>query len=345
MDLKTFKIEFDEILRPHLENKIQSAKNLLEHNRLNNFLQHTLNYIFWWWKRIRPYLAYLWYNSMGWKNKKEIMQFIMVFEIFHNMALIHDDIIDKSKLRHNVNCIHEFINKEIKDLHIAEGQAMLIWDLLLSRMHELLNENYNFNIEDLQKAKKNIHKMIHEVILGEMIDVDMMLWEDVNDKDLEKKNIYKTAKYTFTRPLMVWAIIAWAQKEEIEKIWNMWTQLGLAYQTRDDLMDLIQHDTSKSTFGDVQEWAQTSFTNYVYKNGSEKQKKLLKSCMRKQLSPNQISSLKTMFHESGAINYWKKLIQKYGQEATQILDSINFTNTKYKQHLHILIQKITNIDI
>jgi geranylgeranyl pyrophosphate synthase len=57
------------------------------------------------------------------------------------MALIHDDIIDEAKKRHNSPTVHEFIEsileKTEKSHHIAEGQAILIGDLLLSRVYEL----------------------------------------------------------------------------------------------------------------------------------------------------------------------------------------------------------------
>jgi hypothetical protein len=35
-----------------------------------------------------------------------------------------------------------------------------------------------------------------------MIDVDMMLGEKASEEDIEKKNHYKTAKYTFMRPMV-----------------------------------------------------------------------------------------------------------------------------------------------
>lgn len=345
MDLKTFKSTFDPILKEYLDGKIASAKKLLAHKRLNSFRDHSLDYIFGWGKRVRPYVANLLYQGMGGENQNEMLRFSMVFEIFHNMALIHDDIIDESKLRHNVECVHTFIEKQTGSHHIAEWQAILVGDLLLCRMYERLDQNHDFDIEKLQRARKNIHEMIHEVVLGEMIDVDMMLGEKASEEDIEKKNLYKTARYSFTRPMVTWAILAGASEEQIELITQLGTNIGIAYQVRDDLMDLVKPDISKTIFGDIQEWAQTTFTNYIYTQGSSEDKALLEACMGQQLTQEQISSLQDMLHASGAINYGKDLIDQYGQKAFEILEKIDCQDTEVKQALAALTQKIISIEI
>ncbi|NCO98153.1 hypothetical protein GW864_03190 [bacterium] len=45
-----------------------------------------------------------------------------MFELFHTMALIHDDIIDQSEKRHNILTIHQYINSILdkSDEHIAQ---------------------------------------------------------------------------------------------------------------------------------------------------------------------------------------------------------------------------------
>gem|GEM_PF-5693252 len=42
-------------------------------------------------------------------------------------------------------------------------------------MYELLFSHYDFGEKELNLARKQIFETIQEVILGEMIDVDMML--------------------------------------------------------------------------------------------------------------------------------------------------------------------------
>lgn len=48
------------------------------------------------------------------------MQFAIVFELLHTMALIHDDIIDEAEKRHNVPTIHHFLQEQKISKRIAE---------------------------------------------------------------------------------------------------------------------------------------------------------------------------------------------------------------------------------
>ena len=142
----------------------------------------------------------------------------MIFELLHTMALIHDDIIDQADKRHNVPTIHHYINSKIQNMHIAEGQAILFGDLVLSRVYELQNKSFDFPTELMQTARENIHSMIEELILGQMIDVDTMTGETLSEEHLEKKTLYKSAKYSLSRPMTTGAILAGANKKQIDLI-------------------------------------------------------------------------------------------------------------------------------
>lgn len=81
--------------------------------------------------------------------------------------------------------------------------------------------------------------------------------------------------------------------------------MGMAFQMRDDYLDIIGGDTTKNVFRDVQEGQQTYFSNYIFEKGSEEQKALLQSCMGKELTKEQIKDLQTMFAASGALDFGK----------------------------------------
>ena len=134
--------------------------------------------------------------------------------------------------------------------------------------------------------------MIEEVILGQMIDVDMTITEPASLELIDKKNKYKTASYTFVRPMVTWAILAWASEKVQQQIADLGLHLGLAFQMRDDLLDLTGGDKTKSLFSDVQEGQQTYFTHYIFEHGTEEQKTLLKNCLGKRLDDTKIAELK-----------------------------------------------------
>jgi len=304
MDIDDFKKKFDVILKEYVNEKINQSKKLLSDDKINKFINYISDFIFSGWKRIRPYCLRLIYKWYGWQNEEAIMRFGIIFELLHSMALIHDDIIDKSQKRHNVLTMHAYINTILGNSdrlwHISEWQAMLVWDLILAWVYELRYKNHEFTETALMSARDNVHAMIEEVILWQMIDVNMMSSWPAKFELIEKKNIYKTASYTFVRPMLTWAILAWATKEQKEYIWELAKNLWLAFQLRDDFFDIISGDTTKTVFSDIREGQQTYFTNFIYENWSDEQKRLLTKCMWSgdQLTNQDIEKLQNNFNES-----------------------------------------------
>jgi geranylgeranyl pyrophosphate synthase len=92
--------------------------------------------------------------------------------------------------------------------------------------------------------------------------------------------------------------LAGADKEQQNLITQLGTDLGLAFQIKDDLFDIIGGDKTKSLFSDIQDGQQTIFTNYIFEKGSPEDKELLASCMKKSLDEKEIQRLQDMFEYS-----------------------------------------------
>lgn len=346
MDLATFKITFDGILQNYVNKKIEQSKHLISDKKINKFIEYINTFIFSGGKRLRPYGLWLTYMGFWGMNEKAILNFGIIFELLHSMALIHDDIIDQSDKRHNTLTVHSYIQTLLQwnnAGHVAEGQAILIGDLLLSRVYELLLQQHNFNEKLLDEARQNVHSMIEEVILWQMIDVDMTVSEPAALSLIDKKNTYKTASYTFTRPMLTWAILAGANEEQKYLIKELGNYMGMAFQMRDDYLDLTFWDKTKSAFTDIQEGQQTYFTNYIFEKWTPEHQNLLKSCMGKKLDKAQIKELQAMFESSGAIAFGKTCVITYSQKAREILEQIQF-NELAKQNILALIKGLEKLE-
>ena len=347
MDLASFKTTFDGILQTYIQEKVKQAQKLIDDKKINTFIDYINTFIFSGGKRIRPYGLWLIYKWFGGDNEKAILNFGIIFELLHSMALIHDDVIDQADKRHNAFTVHTFIEKALKwslhAHHVAEGQAILLGDLLLSRVYELRYKQHDFAENLLLEARKNVHSMIEEVILWQMIDVDMMISWPASLSLIDKKNMYKTASYTFIRPMLTWAILADASDQQKKLVIELGKYMGMAFQMRDDYLDITFGDKTKSAFSDIQEWQQTYFTNYIFEKWTPKQKELLKSSMGKKLDDTQIKALQAMFEESGAIAFGKKNILEYSQKARDILAETQI-NDKAKSYVLALIKKMEKLD-
>ena len=109
MDLGSFKTTFDGILQTYVQGKIAQARKLIDDKKINAFIDYITTFIFSWGKRIRPYGLRIIYKWFGGDNEKAILNFGIIFELLHSMALIHDDIIDQADKRHNALTMHSYI--------------------------------------------------------------------------------------------------------------------------------------------------------------------------------------------------------------------------------------------
>jgi len=346
MDLSSFKTTFDGILQTYVHDKIDQAQKLISDKKINSFIDYINTFIFSGGKRIRPYGLRIIYKWFGGDNEKAILNFGIIFELLHSMALIHDDIIDQADKRHNAPTVHSFIEKNLTGdnaHHIAEWQAILLGDLLLSWVYELRYKQHDFPENLLWEARKNVHSMIEEVILWQMIDVDMMISGPASLSLIDKKNMYKTASYTFIRPMLTWAILANASQQQQELIKELWKYMGLAFQMRDDYLDITFGDKTKSAFSDIQEGQQTYFTNYIFEKWTPEQQKLLKSCMAKPLDDKQIKALQNIFKDSWALAFGKQMILDCSQKARDILAETEL-NEETKKGILALIKKMEKIE-
>ena len=191
MDLARFKTTFDGILQTYVQDKIEQAQRLISDKKINSFIEYINTFIFSGGKRIRPFGLWITYTWFGGTNEKAILNFGIIFELLHSMALIHDDIIDQADIRHNAPTVHAHIetllNENANAKRIAEWQALLLGDLLLSRVYELRYKQHDFPENLLWEARKNVHSMIEEVILWQMIDVDMMISGPASLSLIDKK--------------------------------------------------------------------------------------------------------------------------------------------------------------
>jgi len=342
MDLGSFKEAFDIVFGAYLNKCIQKNKTIIQHDNIARIWDHLFAIATAGGKRIRPYCVYMWYRLYGGKDHDAIMHFAVITELLHTMALVHDDIMDESSKRHNIATIHSHLQSKDSKVtrRVAEGQAILVWDLLLAWVYELLHQEYNtFDAGYVAQAQQTIHTMIQEVILWQMLDVDLSIGDSVDLATLERKNLYKTARYSFARPLLAGAQLAGADARQQSLVMQLGEELGIAYQIRDDLLDILESETDKTTFADVQEWQQTYLTYYINTSGTPAQQWLLHKHLGQQLDAQDILVLKQMFFESGAIDFAKAKMTEHIAHAHSLLNQLAIVDDTMLSPLHALLSK------
>lgn len=344
MELEQFKRKIDPLILDFLDRKL---KSLPSHSNKNvDFYLEYLKKFLREGKRIRPYLAYLTYKAYGGKKDKEAIRFLIFLELFHAFALIHDDIMDKANKRHNIPTAHEYIKsyvskyKRIDSSHFGNSEAILLGDYLYSMTNEILSESKYFNDKILNEVRKIFFEMNDEVILGQMIDFDITLYEKAKLEDIVDKTILKTAYYSFIRPMHIGAALTGKSFDKKFFI-NFGRALGLAFQTQDDLLD-IKYDesqTHKSSFNDIAARQQTVFVYHVFNKGNKFQKNLLSKYFGNKLNRSDKLKLRKVFEDSGAVTYGEKMMKENFNQARKILMKQKM-DKKYKNLLMSLLEKI-----
>jgi geranylgeranyl diphosphate synthase type I len=345
-NIKEFKLKFDPILKEYLDQRINNFNLQTTDNFIKDFASYSEKIVLNEGKRLRPFLAYLMYCSAGGKDIEKALKFFSSLEIFHSYALIHDDIIDKALTRHGVATVHQYVTKNLNqenrlgDLnHIGNSQAILLGDLLFSLSTEIFSLNTDFELDNIQKARSYFYKMVDEVILGQMLDVDITTKDKVSDETIEEKTRLKTSRYSCVRPMQIGGSLADSNYEFEDFCEDLGTKVGIAFQMQDDLLDILgdEEKMQKSVLNDVSERQHTFFTNYIFTNGTPDEKELLKNALGKKVNEEDKEKIRNLFINSDSIAAGKKIISDNLDGAVRVVEESSLEN-EHKQSFIELIQ-------
>jgi geranylgeranyl diphosphate synthase type I len=312
-EIQAFKRKFDKAFVRVLNRKTREIHSLTNDTFVRSVVRHARTLALAGGKRIRPYLAFIAYRAAKYKTQNEkseteLMETLVGLELFHVFALVHDDIMDRGTSRHGVATAH---------VKFGDAQAILVGDLLFNWASEIIAPT---------EGQPIFAKMVDEVILGQVLDVDAIRRDKVTDRLIEDKMRLKTAMYSFVRPMQFGVSMV---KNEKGKMKNMMVfcekfglPLGMAFQIQDDLFDLTVSSKTlgKSSFNDVKEGQKTVFTQFASRDA--KNRVLLNRMKGKKLTAADRARLKKMFEESGAIEYGIGMMEAYFEEAERELDRL-----------------------
>jgi len=181
-------------------------------------------------KRLRPSLL-LEFNRIFGGNTETALPFACALEMIHTYSLIHDDLpaMDDDELRRGKPTCH---------IRFDEATAILAGDALLTKAFEVMTEIYTDDI-------KTQLKMIN--VIATSSGADGMVGGQTVDLGSEGKKIsYDELKYIhklktgalIKAACVAGAMLGGANDEEIGKVSEFAENLGIAFQIRDDILDV-----------------------------------------------------------------------------------------------------------
>ncbi len=181
-------------------------------------------------KRIRPLLLFATMKALG-KSLESGIPVACAIEMIHTYSLIHDDLpcMDDDDLRRGKPTNHKVF---------GEAMAVLAGDGLLTNSFQVISDS-----KDITDTKKI--KLLSE--LAKSAGSEGMVGGQVADMEGEGKHIslaeleyiheHKTGKM-LEYSIIAGAILADADSKKIENLRKFAYHLGLAFQIRDDLLDI-----------------------------------------------------------------------------------------------------------
>jgi geranylgeranyl pyrophosphate synthase len=283
MDISEFRKRFEPYFKKELVKLINRAKKISSCKEFNDVISHIEN-LAKNGKRIRPYLINLSYGPT--KLNTEIINQIIGVELLHIFALIHDDIMDGAKIRHGVRTI----NTIHKNSELSKSYAMLAGDMVFNWAYEcFLKDGPNKKSLDLFQS------LIEEVIVGQAIDATLPYKDTLTEKEIREKNLLKTARYTFRRPIEIGLVLA--NKDVNKNHGKLGENLGALFQIDDDLLDIFgdEKKLNKKTFQDIESKQATLISFYLKDN------KAFKKYFGKKLNAEERARLRDIIEKSGTL--------------------------------------------
>ena len=179
-------------------------------------------------KRIRPLLVLLTTKACGGKWEKAISAGAAV-ELLHNFSLIHDDIEDRSNLRHGRATVW---NKWGTAQAINAGDGMFA--IVFKAIHRLAKNN---SLELTLKASELITDSCLKLVEGQFLDMFFEGKEELSLADYWTMIGGKTAALLGFCTRMG-GLVAGLKESEQVKLYEFGYNLGLAFQVQDDFLGI-----------------------------------------------------------------------------------------------------------
>ena len=190
-------------------------------------------------KRLRPMMMECTYQMYGGRGPM-IGPFMAAMEMIHNSSLIHDDLpaLDNDALRRGRKTTH---------IEYGEPLAIMAGDVLLNYAYETAVRAFEQvpRTEDPAQGYARVAQAlwvlatksgINGMLGGQSCDVEYE-GQALTETQVEFINKNKTGAL-IEGSLMIGAILAGAGSDQVQKLESIGSDIGLAFQIRDDILDV-----------------------------------------------------------------------------------------------------------
>lgn len=270
-------------------------------------------------KQMRPMLVYLSAKIVGQSNEITTVAATMI-ELLHTATLVHDDVVDEADTRRGFMSINsKWKNKA----------AVLLGDFMLSRGLLIALENNQYKLLHIMSDA------VREMSEGELLQIEKAMKLDITEGVYYDIISKKTA--SLIRTACVAGCLSVSEDETHHNLMaEIGYNLGMAFQIKDDLMDLGKDNIGKPLAIDIKDQKMTLPLIFTLHNISFLEKTKLIALIRfRNKNKESIQTIIDAIYHNGGISYAENKMNEYATKAKSLLN--NFPENEYRNAFSSLI--------
>ncbi|GGU43861.1 polyprenyl synthetase family protein [Streptomyces daghestanicus] len=279
-------------------------------------------------KRLRAAFCYWGWRAAGQPDSDALLRAAAAMELVHAAAVVHDDLVDDSALRHGRPTAHVALRSALRRrpraVTAARSLAMLVGDLLMSLAGQLFATS-GLPAAYLGRARPLWAVLARELIAGECLEI-LHTGADPDLATSLKVIRYKTAKYTVEHPLLIGGALAGAGPRLTEGYSGYGLPLGEAFQLRDDLLGLFGEPerTGKANLDDLRGRRPTALLAETWRIAGDGERAELGALLgRRDPGPGALEAVRALMLRLKAPDRVEDMITARVEEATRCLHDLD----------------------
>jgi geranylgeranyl diphosphate synthase type II len=293
-------------------------------------------------KMLRPIICVAACGAVGGEIENAVNT-ATALELVHNAFLIKDDVVDASDFRRGKETLNHLHGMEIA-LNAGDALKVLSLSVLLDNLQLIgVRKSLQVMVEFLKMARMSVE--------GQLMELD---WVKKNRVDLTQRDysdmcLRKSSWYTVIAPSRTGITIGLDQvtPEQLDNITDFGTKMGIAFQIRDDLLNLLAsfREYGKEINGDILEGKRTVMMIHLLENCSASEKRMIEAILKKgrrRKKDIDVNCVRDLMDKYGSITYAQDLSTRNAKAALKVLvqECGWMTNRYWKNQLRGLVDYV-----
>ena len=253
-------------------------------------------------------------------------------ELIQAALLIHDDIMDRDPVRRGAPSLHRQYESQAlrmgvrEPAHFGAGMALCLGDIAFFLGFELLS-----TLPEPAERRAAIVSLwadeLCRVGLGQMQDLYFgEAFPAVEDADVLRLYLYKTARYSFSVPLLTGARLGGAPASLLRRLASIGETMGILFQLRDDEIGLFgsENQTGKPVGSDIRESKMTLLSRRLFERaGARDRARLSEAFGNPRLGARVLSGVRELAGKLGLRVELREEMEKLHARAGRAIDRLD----------------------